>query len=167
MHLKPAKRVLIFLSVLFGGGPVWSLTYIGQGCTTALWIDKDCDGYVVGGKDGVAGYLFSNLPEPPNYASDADDNDPMVNTPLSAENRYGSFTNINNFKTYLNALGYTHQIANVYFVSLNGNNLTAEPNNINLPYRTIPQPAGLNPPIVQAVDVVVVRAGEYTTDTHT
>ncbi len=145
-------------------GPNAADIYLGEGCTTIYWIDYDCDGFVIGGKDGIGwSTLRIQAPLPPNNGdADANDNDPNLNTPASVTARYGDFSNINNFKAYLYDLGYIHQINNVYFVSLNGDDRTAQINNINLPYRFRPQPALQNQPfIIQPGDVVVYRGGVY------
>ncbi|MEK6836984.1 MAG: hypothetical protein AABX94_04955, partial [Nanoarchaeota archaeon] len=101
--------------------------FIGEGCNNYQYIDKDCDGFVIGGKNAYVGIMY-DLIFPPilELGADANDNDASLNTSASVIARYGDFTNINNFKTYLYDLGYTHTINNVYFVALNGNDLTAQ-----------------------------------------
>ena len=135
--------------------------FVGRGCNNYQYIDKDCDGYVIGGKNRHVNIIYNlEFPPIPELGADADDNDPALNTPASVTARYGDFTNINNFKNYLRDLGYTHQINNVYFISLDGNDLTGQPNNINLPYRHRPVPYN-SPSIIIPGDVVVYREGTY------
>jgi hypothetical protein len=72
----------------------WPSTFsyiVGQGCTTAYHIDKDCDGYGVGP---------TTITTDPNrvFGPDADDSDATVNTPASVLTKYGS---INAFLTHL------------------------------------------------------------------
>ncbi len=82
-----------------------ALAPAGRGCTTADFIDADCDGY------GVAS------PKGP----DADDRDPAVNTPASALAKYGKI------ETVLKALGYLPD--RVLFVSTADPISKSEPRN--------------------------------------
>jgi hypothetical protein len=67
-------RYMVWFHILNGTQQI-----LGGGCTSAFYIDKDCDGYGVG-----AGYLLG---------PDADDNDPQVNTGSTMISKYGSLQN--------------------------------------------------------------------------
>jgi len=86
--------------------------FIGQGCTTAFHIDKDCDGYGVG--------LDPNDPNPL-LGPDADDNDAAVNTSATMISQYGSLT------AFLDHKGYPH--ARIFYIDVtNGNDADAATN---------------------------------------
>lgn len=74
----------------------WPSTFsyiVGQGCTTAYHIDKDCDGY------GVGPTTITTDPNPL-FGPDADDRDATVNTPASILTKYSSIS------AFLTHLGY-------------------------------------------------------------
>lgn len=133
---------------------------IGKGCTTAFYIDQDCDGC----GDGVyasdtfsaltipayntwpTGYqVISTFPATTTFGSyysvsdtpDADDTDPTVCTTAQWQAKWGS-TNAG-LVSFLEAKkGLTSaQVTNVYYVSQTGNDSTGTVNNIALPYRTM------------------------------
>src|SRR3989344_7603437 len=138
-------------NILGGGGPTAAAggaVIIGKGCTTALHIDWDCDGCGVG----------------PTMNPDADDEDPYVNTPASAEAKYGSFSNINNLKFFLSKRGYT--VTNIFFVDpVNGNDATGAKNDISKPYQTTYPLVYTNynqvSSKVRPGDAIIFRSGEY------
>lgn len=88
--------VLLLLGVIPGVGRAQAPGPIGKGCTTAYFIDKDCDGhgtamradgdYGPANQASAAVYLTQKTGDLP----DADDNDPDVNTVASWHAKYGS-----------------------------------------------------------------------------
>jgi hypothetical protein len=91
----------------------WGTAYsviLGQGCTTATHIDKDCDGYGVG-----ATLAETQVPDPnPLLGPDADDLDAAVNTPASMLAAYGT---VSAFLTYR---GYATN--RIYYMATDGSN---------------------------------------------
>jgi uncharacterized membrane protein YgcG len=169
------KKIYVFLifitlvvALFYLSSAQVSEVYLRQGCGTLTYADDDCDGFVIGGKDGLSTiYSTINFQAPANLAADSNDKDATINTFESTESKYGSFSDINNFKEYLTDLGYTN-INNIFFISLTGNDSTAMPNNINLPYSNIPVGSFGGPAIIQPGDVIVFRGGIYAAGTlHT
>ncbi|TRZ83605.1 hypothetical protein D4R86_00455 [bacterium] len=110
---------------------------IGKGLTNAYYIDDDGDGYGVGNRA-------------PNGA-DADDNDPQVNTPESVIAKYGTLEN------FLRTVkGYNPN--RIFYISLDGDNATAEANNINKPYRSL---SATLKGLLAGDDIVIYRGGSY------
>ena len=106
---------------------------IGKGCTTAYYIDHDCDGY------GVAS------PKGP----DADDNDASVNTAQSVIEKYGTLQNFFSTVKGYNPLHY-------YYVDVeNGDDSTGAIDDESKPYKTWD---GVHH-IVKAGDIIIYRAG--------
>src|SRR5262249_37418623 len=115
---------------------------IGKGCTTAFYIDKDCDGYGVAmrsdsdyGPGNVSGanYSTAKIGDLP----DADDNDPTVNTVASWRTKYGSGPSDESLATLqaflLASRGYNP--SRVFFIdSTNGDNSTGVVNDITHPF---------------------------------
>ena len=153
---------------------------IGEGCTTAWFIDKDCDGF---GPGKQADDVYSNVVAPSQVGNigdmaDADDNDDQVWDQATAEAKYGTFDNINNLRTFLQARGY-QATKDIFVVDpVSGSDLTGAANNINLPYRTWNEVkcegcrSGGNPVCTQNVggcknqnfnpgDIVLFRGGNY------
>jgi hypothetical protein len=62
------------------------LSVIGKGCSTAFFIDKDCDGYGV----GIRADGDYTTPGNTGDMADADDDDPAVNSTASVLAKYGS-----------------------------------------------------------------------------
>jgi hypothetical protein len=110
-----------------------SSPYKGEGCTTAVVIDRDCDGYGVGSPLGP----------------DADDQDPAVNTAASALKKYGTLDKV------LAHLGYTPALK--YFIATNGNDETGEADNPEKPYATF----GKVRTLVAPGDAILWRGGTY------
>jgi len=152
---------------------------IGKGCTTAWYIDEDCDGYGVGIQSGgqygrFSSDIYGNMP-------DADDTNSLVNTPQSVIQLYGDPSqNIQNLRDFLITRGYNAN--NIFIVDpVNGNDATAQINNVNFPFRTweeIKCEGGLvnNVPVcvragangaksleIQHGDIVLFRGGDYIT----
>lgn len=107
--------------------------YVGKGCTTAYYIDHDCDGY------GVAS------PRGP----DADDNDASVNTAQSVIEKYGTLSNFLSTAKGYNPLHY-------YYVDVeNGDDDTGAIDDETKPYKTWDAIHGK----VKAGDIIIYRAG--------
>lgn len=161
------KKYALFLFWLSLKAFVFADAYIGKGCTTAWWIDEDCDGFVVGAKNPIVRGSQIAIPIPPNMEPDVNDNDPALNTTASFLARYGP--SAQGFKNYLNDLGYTHPIDEIFFISPTGDDITAQPNNVALPYRNRPTPQCNSgccsgpclEPRIREGDVVVYRGGTY------
>jgi len=84
-RLQLSLIILILLSLCtlsygHGNGLTDTYTHLRKGCSTAFYIDDDCDGYGVGLRpDGNYG----------GYGPDADDTDPTVNTSATVISKYG------------------------------------------------------------------------------
>ncbi|RMD45626.1 right-handed parallel beta-helix repeat-containing protein, partial [Candidatus Pacearchaeota archaeon] len=106
--------------------------YLGRGCTTAFGIDYDCDGYGIGLKGVNSSTLGTRM------LPDADDENPNINTEVTAEAFYGPFSNMVNLKRYLRDHGYDmNAINNIYFVdNANGNDATGAANDITKPFKS-------------------------------
>ncbi|HWK08402.1 MAG TPA: hypothetical protein VNR64_00020, partial [Vicinamibacterales bacterium] len=106
---------------------------IGVGCTTATYIDADCDGYGVGAPNGP----------------DADDHDPSVNTPSSVIAKYGTI------RTFLATVkGYSP--ANIWYLNpASGNDSTCRANDAANPCKTWAAMRGK----AAGGDAILVRAG--------
>ena len=114
-----------------------SMVPIGKGCTTAFYIDWDCDGYGPGVRSsGVYGYQTPGVGNKP----DADDSDASINTPatvLTAYDANGNATldNPELKKFLLERKGITAD--NIYYISLTGNNSTGAPDSPTQPLRLL------------------------------
>src|SRR5215467_11897940 len=126
---------IFLLFLLFGFLPASASAQgavkVGKGCTTAFFIDKDCDGHGIavrsdgnygpGNVTGIEPYATPNVGDMP----DADDNDPDVNTVESWRIKYGSGPNDTSIATLraflLASRGYNP--TRIAFVDpVNGNN---------------------------------------------
>lgn len=124
-------RFLVLLFCLAGMG--YGQQIIGRGCTTATYIDKDCDGYGVRAPSGA----------------DADDNDATVNTTATALAKYGTVL------AYLQAKGYNP--TRLWYLSTTGNDTTCAANNESLPCGTW---GGAQSKLASG-DFLVLRGGTY------
>ena len=122
---------------------------IGKGCTTAYYIDKDCDGYGV----GVRGDGIYDIPGLVGDMPDADDEDFLVNTPESVLSKYGT---IQNFL----AVAKGHSANTIYYVHPDGDDLNDC--SVNRPCKTW----GRVDDVLGAGDVLVYRGGIYYDDVH-
>jgi hypothetical protein len=128
---------------------------IAKGCTTAYYIDWDCDGYGPGVRsNGVYGWDALGVGDMP----DADDTVASINTTATVAAAYGSGGTLTNaqLKTFLATRGYTVQ--DVFYVSTTGSNTTGTVNNPNLPFATYD---GRLYSELTAGDAVVYRGGNY------
>lgn len=128
---------------------------IAKGCTSAYYIDWDCDGYGPGVRSsGVYGWNQPGLGDMP----DADDTDASLNTLATVAAAYGSGGSLTNtqLKSFLSAeKGITAD--NVFYISTTGNNGTGAADNPSLPFANYSGVRALLDP----GDVVVYRAGTY------
>ena len=161
---ESVRRIAIGLTLGFValgfGMPVraQSMVPIGKGCTTAFYIDWDCDGYGPGVRSsGVYGYQTPGVGNKP----DADDSDASINTPatvLTAYDANGNATldNAELKKFLLERKGITAD--NIYYISLTGNNSTGAPDSPTQPY------ASYNGNLYTshgAGDVIIFKGGTY------
>jgi parallel beta-helix repeat protein len=130
---------------------------MGKGCTTAWFIDEDCDGHGVAVRSsGVYGAV--GLGDRP----DADDADAQINTPASVLTSYDANKNgildTTELKAFMRARrGY--EIGNVYYISTTtGNNSTGTVNNPALPFATYSFGAGRT---MQPGDAAVFLPGTH------
>jgi len=152
LHCYSAKglimRILLLTAILTVALVVHADNYehIGKGCTTAYYIDEDCDGYGVG-----HGYVLG---------ADADDNDSTVNTPQSVEQKYGNIAILNNLKSYMQARSYhwDNTVNDVYYISPDGDDNIGVKNNITKPFATF----AIVKSLLSPGDVVLYREGTYT-----
>jgi len=127
--------------------------HIGKGCTTAFYIDEDCDGYGVG-----TGYVLG---------VDADDTDPDIYNLATVEAEYGSMTSgdyLNNIKSYLCTVRGYCNIQDIYFLAANGNDSTGAVNDIDSPFLSVGYSAsapGVKKAGLDAGDLVLYRGGIY------
>jgi hypothetical protein len=143
--------------------PLTDAVAIGKGCTTAWYIDEDCDGYGVGVRSsGLYGDV--GLGDKP----DADDSNAALNTPASVLAAYDANKNGTLDASELKAFLVTKGIAagNIYYLSLTGNNATGAPNDPAKPYATYhTPPAGTTTygvwQYLQPGDVVIYQGGIY------
>lgn len=143
------RRLLI--SLLFAAS-AFAQTHIGVGCTTAYYIDKDCDGYGVGKKLSGNYPLGVGVTAVGGDKPDADDTDPAINTPATWT---GSYTLLQMLAT----LGYTP--ARIWYVDIvSGNNATGLVNDITKPFRDTGAVASAYRD--NAGGAIVIRAGTYT-----
>ncbi len=115
---------------------------IGKGCTTAFYIDKDCDGYGVGKKsDGnyILGFngeaLGKPLIESAGNMPDADDEDASVHSTAQWQAKWGNGNSaIIDFLRERKAFTNTSR---VYYLAPDGNDTTGVVNDPARPYRTM------------------------------
>jgi len=145
-------RILLITVILVSALAVHADNYahIGKGCTTAYYIDEDCDGYGVGVE-------YLNGP-------DADDLDYQYNTKATVEATYGSFTSgaaataKSNLLTWLsNRQAKAYNITgDVYHISTTGSP-TGTVNDYSDPYDSWSTVR----PLVSGGDLIVYRGGTY------
>jgi len=115
---------------------------LGIGCSTAYFIDKDCDGYGVGKKSngkytlGFNGEVLGNpLIETSGDMPDEGDEDPTVHTTDEWRAKWGSDNS-----AIVNFLSVRKRFTNfnrVYYLSLTGNDATGVVKYPTPPYRTM------------------------------
>lgn len=135
---------------------------LARGCTTAYYIDWDCDGYGPGVQSDNA-YPITGLSAAITSGDmpDADDTDPFINTPDTVLANYDADSNgalsSAELKTFLSERrGYT--VDQIFYVSTTGNNSTGTSDDPNLPYATY------NGALYSAHgpgDAIIYRAGSY------
>jgi hypothetical protein len=143
-----------------------SPVHAGPGCTTAYYIDKDCDGYGVGKKAGgeyplyPAGIAYK-LGDPANWSlgdlPDADDEDPAVRTPEEWRAKWG-----NGNHGIVRFLAERKQFSNssrVWYVAGNGNDAGGVLNDPERPFAT--PAAALRTLSDLRGGVIVVRGGNW------
>ncbi|MFX0195817.1 MAG: choice-of-anchor Q domain-containing protein [Candidatus Hodarchaeota archaeon] len=147
---------LVFASLVATPAYVFSYVSIAKGCTTAFYIDKDCDGYGVG-----TGYVTG---------MDADDEDASINNLASVEAVYGELdsgdpvtakANLLNFLANRKAASYTG-IDDIYYISTTGNNSTGKPNDYRYPFADFNNGVKLDSNFGPG-DLIVWRGGTYNT----
>ena len=136
---------------------------LGRGCTSAWFIDEDCDGFGVGVRSSGS-YGGPGLGDRP----DANDTDATINTAATVRAAYDANGNgaldTAELKSFLAAhKGITGK--NVYYIGANGSNDTGKPNNPKAPYRTFHGPRGSATygvwQYLQPGDVVMFQGGTY------
>lgn len=137
---------------------------VGHGCTTAYFIDDDCDGCGVGVKSSGQYPVNPSAPvgTPANYTMgdkpDADDTDPTVCTTAQWQAKWGA-TNAGmvNFLQQRKSFSNTSRI---FYVSQNGDDASGAVNDPAHPYRS------MAPILTQLEDLkggaVIIRAGKWT-----
>ena len=147
-----------------------TVTYLSVGCTTAWFIDEDCDGYGVGVRSSGRYSAQTNGGEGLGDRPDADDTSATLNTTASVIAAYGSGGSLSNsqLKTFLSARrGYT-AINNVYYIATTGDNSTGVANDPTHPFKqirgTTPSDCFGTGPYSSLTpgDLVIYRAGTYT-----
>lgn len=127
---------------------------LGQGCTTATYIDKDCDGFGVGKKSSGLYLLGESTTYTTGDLPDADDDDPTVNTTATWESKWsGSIAGFLQQRR-----GFTNT-GRIFYLSQSGSNSTGVVNDKARPFRTMA-------PVLTALrdlqgGVVVVRGGMW------
>jgi len=149
-------RILIVIFMLFAALAVHADNYphIGKGCTTAYYIDEDCDGYGVG-----TGYVLG---------VDADDTNPSINTKATVESLYGEIdedtdnatakANLLSFLAARGAADYTG-VDDVWYISPTGDDGSGKKNDVSKPYATfgtVRSVSGFGPG-----DLVILRDGSH------
>ena len=130
-------------------------TSLGRGCTTATYIDKDCDGYGVGKKASATYPLGENSSWTVGDLPDADDEDPTVNTTASWESKWNG-----GIAAFLSARrGFTNT-SRIWYISQTGNDQSGVVNDKAHPFRTT-YPARLALSNGQG-GVIVIRGGTWT-----
>jgi hypothetical protein len=130
---------------------------IGKGCTTAWYIDEDCDGYGPGVRSSGS-YAYNQLGV--GDRPDADDTSLTLNTFASVVAAYDANKNSqldnNELKTFLSQRkGITAE--NVFYISPTGNNASGGTDNPGAPYAAYNGVHGS----LDAGDVLIYRAGTY------
>jgi parallel beta-helix repeat protein len=131
--------------------------HLGRGCTTAWFIDEDCDGYGVAVRSSGS-YGGPGVGDRP----DADDRDPAINTAQTVLAQYDANHNgvldPSELKLFLSQHKGISSAKDVYYMAPTGNNATGLKNDPSHPFadyyngvRTRLQPG----------DVVVYAAGTY------
>jgi len=138
---------------------------IGHGCTTAYYIDDDCDGCGVGVKSSGQYPLTQNPPvfgSPATYtmgdSPDADDTDPAVCTTAQWQSKWG-VTNQGMINFLQQRKGFSNT-ARIFYVSQSGNDGTGAVNDPTRPFRSLA-------PILTALEdlqggAIIVRGGTWT-----
>jgi hypothetical protein len=138
---------------------------VGAGCTTAFYIDLDCDGYGVGKKTSGKYPLgiSDTINTPGTYTTgdmpDADDSDPAVHTTAEWEAKWGA-SNAGIVKFLQQRKGFANT-KRVWYVSLKGDNATARIGDPARPFRSVGPIAGALRD--QLGGVIVVRGGAWGT----
>jgi hypothetical protein len=142
-----------------------SAVVIGKGCTTAWYIDEDCDGYGPGVRSsGTYGYNQLGVGDRP----DADDTSPTLNTFASVVAAYDANANSqldnNELRTFLSE---RRRITadNIIYVSPTGSNSTGAPDNASRPYASYGNAVSGVHSVIDPGDVVIYRAGTYVNPT--
>ena len=138
---------------------------IGHGCTTAYFIDDDCDGCGVGVKSSGQ-YPLTQQPaavgSTPTYTmgdtQDADDTDPTVCTTAQWQAKWGT-TNQGMVNFLQQRKGFTNT-NRIFYVSPSGNNSTATVNDPTHPYSSMA-------PVMTTLEdlqggAVIIEGGTYT-----
>ncbi len=148
--------------------PDSNIPKLGMGCTTAYFIDKDCDGFGVGKKESGK-YLLGALPDlnpdgtnftdSPGDMPDADDMDPEVNTTASWQAKWGN-GNAGLVNFLRERKGHTNT-DRIFYMALDGNDATGKVNDPAHPFRTVA-------PIIKIFQdrqggALVIRGGDYGT----
>lgn len=107
---------------------------IGMGCTTAYFIDKDCDGHGVGVKSDSAYRLDGVVVDIPGDMPDADDMDPDVNTTETWQAKWG--TDNAGMVRFLQERKGFHNTSRIFYVALDGDDATAVINDPGHPFKT-------------------------------
>jgi hypothetical protein len=134
---------------------------IGRGCSTAWFIDEDCDGYGVGVRSsGVYGWDVLGVGDMP----DADDNDPAINTPASVLAAYDANKNgrldTAELKRFLaEHRGYTAN--HIIYIAPNGSDATGKVDDPGRPYATYGNTVTGAGSVAVPGDVIVYRGGTY------
>src|SRR4051812_10982769 len=96
-HHSGALLLCLIAGPLLAVAPAAAQANIGRGCTTAFYIDHDCDGYGVGKKSSGVYIVGANgevnghpLIETTGDMPDADDEDPTVHTADEWRAKWGS-----------------------------------------------------------------------------
>ena len=99
---------------------------LGKGCSTAYFIDKDCDGYGVAVRADGDYTTAANIGD----KADADDDDPDVNTAASVLAKYGTIA------AFLAHKGYPSDPTRTWYIAPDGNDTDCAANGAGGTLRT-------------------------------